>query len=58
MPYAVSREYARTGEDMTIDYVLLDVPLNHGIDPTLILDPDPRGLPQSWRTGDALFARE
>ena len=36
---------ARTGEDMTIDYVLLDVPLNHSIDPALILDPDPRGLP-------------
>jgi hypothetical protein len=37
---------ARTGEDMTIDYVLLDVPIGHSIDPALIIDPDPRGLPQ------------
>jgi hypothetical protein len=37
---------ARTGEDMSVDYVLLNVPPKAGIDPTLILDPDPRGLPQ------------
>ncbi len=37
---------ARTGEDMAIDYVLLHVPIDHSIDPALILDPDPRGLPQ------------
>lgn len=37
---------ARTGEDMAIDYVLLSVPIDHAIDPALILDPDPRGLPQ------------
>ena len=38
---------ARTGEDMTIDYVLLNAPIDHPIDPALILDPDPRGLPQA-----------
>jgi hypothetical protein len=38
---------ARTGEDMTIDYVLLNVPIDQPIDPALILDPDPRGLPQA-----------
>jgi hypothetical protein len=38
---------ARTGEDMTIDYVLLHVPINASIDPALILEPDPRGLPQA-----------
>src|SRR5512139_2847773 len=38
---------ARTGEDMTIDYVLLDAPGDRQIDPALILDPDPRGLPQA-----------
>ncbi len=38
---------ARTGEDMTIDYVLLDAPLDRSIDPALILDPDPRGLPET-----------
>ena len=37
---------ARTGEDMSVDYVLLNVPNEAVIDPTLILDPDPRGLPQ------------
>ena len=37
---------ARTGEDMSIDFALLDVPLDLSIDPALILDPDPRGLPQ------------
>lgn len=37
---------ARTGEDMTIDYTLLTVPSHHPIDPSLILEPDPRGLPQ------------
>jgi hypothetical protein len=31
---------------MAIDYVLLQVPSDHAIDPALILDPDPRGLPQ------------
>jgi hypothetical protein len=36
---------ARTGEDMTVDYVLLNVPIDHSIDPALILAPDPRGLP-------------
>jgi len=38
---------ARTGEDMTIDYVLLSAPAEHPIDPALIFDPDPRGLPQA-----------
>ena len=38
---------ARTGEDMTVDYVLLNVPNEAVIDPSLILDPDPRGLPQA-----------
>jgi len=38
---------ARTGEDMSIDYVLLNVPIDHSIDPDLILDPDPRGSPQA-----------
>ncbi len=38
---------ARTGEDMTIDYVLLNVPIDRSIDPALILDPDSRGLPQA-----------
>lgn len=38
---------ARTGEDMTIDYVLLNTPINLEIDPELILEPDPRGLPQT-----------
>ncbi len=38
---------ARTGEDMTIDYVLLDAPLDRPIDPALILSPDPRGLPEA-----------
>jgi hypothetical protein len=37
---------ARTGEDMSVDYVLLNVLNEHSIDPALILDPDPRGLPQ------------
>ena len=37
---------ARTGEDMSIDYALFNVPLDLVIDPALILDPDPRGLPQ------------
>lgn len=38
---------ARTGEDMSIDYVLLNVPIDQPIDSDLILDPDPRGLPQA-----------
>ena len=38
---------ARTGEDMTIDYALLNAPVDPPIDPALILDPDPRGLPQA-----------
>lgn len=37
---------ARTGEDMTIDYVLLDVPQDAPVDPALVIEPDPRGLPQ------------
>ncbi len=37
---------ARTGEDMTVDYVLLHVPTDHAIDSRLILEPDPRGAPQ------------
>ncbi len=37
---------ARTGEDMSVDYVLLYVPSDYSIDPALILEPDPRGLPQ------------
>ena len=38
---------ARTGEDMTIDYALLEAPIDRLIDPALILDPDPRGLPEA-----------
>jgi hypothetical protein len=38
---------ARSGEDMSVDYVLLNVPTAATIDPALILDPDPRGLPQA-----------
>jgi hypothetical protein len=38
---------ARTGEDMSVDYVLLHVPTAVALDPALILDPDPRGLPQT-----------
>ena len=38
---------ARTGEDMTIDFVLLNVSFDQSIDPALILEPDPRGLPQA-----------
>jgi hypothetical protein len=38
---------ARSGEDMSVDYVLLNVPAEAAIDPAQILDPDPRGLPQS-----------
>jgi hypothetical protein len=37
---------ARTGEDMTVDYVLLNAPNDALIDPALILSPDPRGLPE------------
>jgi hypothetical protein len=37
---------ARTSEDMSVDYALLKVPIDPPIDPVLILDPDPRGLPQ------------
>jgi hypothetical protein len=37
---------ARTGEDMTVDYALLNVPIDRPIDPAQILVPDPRGLPQ------------
>lgn len=36
----------RGGEDMTVDYVLLKAPSTHAIDPALILEPDPRDLPQ------------
>jgi hypothetical protein len=38
---------ARSGEDMTVDYVLLSVPIDAALDPALILNPDPRGLPQA-----------
>ena len=38
---------ARSGEDMSVDYVLLSAPIEVAIDPALILDPDPRGLPQA-----------
>jgi hypothetical protein len=38
---------ARSGEDMSVDYVLLNVPTEAALDPALILDPDPRGLPQA-----------
>ncbi len=37
---------ARSGEDMSVDYALLQVAAANPIDPTLILKPDPRGLPQ------------
>jgi hypothetical protein len=37
---------ARSGEDMSVDYVLLKVPPQATPDPALILDPDSRGLPQ------------
>jgi hypothetical protein len=46
---------ARTGDDMTIDYVLLNVPIDRAVDPALILDPDPRGLPQPGERA-ALFS--
>lgn len=36
----------RSGEDMTIDYVLLRPTSPDSIEPALILKPDPRGLPQ------------
>jgi hypothetical protein len=36
----------RSGEDMTVDYVLLKIPSSHSIDPALILQPDQRDLPQ------------
>ncbi len=38
--------HARASEDMTVDYALLDVPLDLSLNPAQILDPDPRGLPQ------------
>jgi hypothetical protein len=34
----------RTGEDMTVDYVLLQVDVS--VEPGLVLHPDPRGAPQ------------
>jgi hypothetical protein len=37
---------ARTGEDMTIDFTLLNAPIDHRLDPALILEPDTRNLPQ------------
>jgi hypothetical protein len=38
---------ARTGEDMSVDFVLLNVPIDQPLEPALILEPDPRGLPQA-----------
>ncbi len=38
--------WPRSGEDMTVDYVLLRATNQASIDPALILTPDPRGLPQ------------
>lgn len=38
---------ARTGEDMSVDYVLLNVPIDQPLDPDLILEPDPRGGAQA-----------
>ncbi len=38
---------ARTGEDMSVDYVLLRAVSANSIEPALILWPDPRGGPQS-----------
>jgi hypothetical protein len=37
---------ARSGEDMSVDYVLLQATPANSIDPALILRPDPRGRPQ------------
>lgn len=37
---------ARSGDDMTVDYVLLKASAASSIDPNLILQPDPRGAPQ------------
>jgi hypothetical protein len=37
---------ARSGEDMSVDYALLQMSAANPIDPALILKPDPRGLPQ------------
>jgi hypothetical protein len=37
---------ARSGDDMTVDYVLLKSNEVNSIDPDLILQPDPRGAPQ------------
>ncbi len=39
--------WPRSGEDMTVDYVLLRAANPNAIDPALILTPDPRGLPQA-----------
>ncbi len=36
----------RSGEDMSVDYVLLAVPAAQPLDSALVLEPDPRGLPQ------------
>jgi hypothetical protein len=36
----------RSGEDMTVDYVLLHAAADAPIDPMLVLSPDPRGRPQ------------
>ncbi len=36
----------RGGEDMTVDYVLLHAPIGVSIDPALVLQTDPRDLPQ------------
>ena len=38
---------ARSGEDMSVDYVLLSARIEVAIDPALILEPDPRGVPQA-----------
>jgi hypothetical protein len=38
---------ARTGEEMSVDYVLLNVPIDQPLDPDLILEPDPRGAAQA-----------
>jgi hypothetical protein len=37
---------ARSGEDMSVDYILLHVTSANPIDPALTLRPDPRGQPQ------------
>lgn len=42
----LARGVPRTGGDLTVDFVLLTMPMGAVVDPALVLDPDPRGAPQ------------